>query len=148
MCGIAGCVLPAGASPSPERLAAMRDALAHRGPDGSGIEILDNVGLVHTRLAIVDVSERAHQPMRHPDGRWWISFNGEIFNRPAIRAELVGEAFTSDGDTETLLHAIARWGPDVLARLNGQFAFAALDLAAGRLLLARDRFGIKPLYLA
>ena len=126
----------------------MRDALAHRGPDGSGIEILGNVGLVHTRLAIVDVTERARQPMRHPDGAWWISFNGEIYNHPAIRAELAGESFTSDGDTETLLHTIARWGPDVLARLNGQFAFAALDTASSRLLLARDRFGIKPLYLA
>lgn len=125
----------------------MRDALAHRGPDGSGIEILDNVGLVHTRLAIVDVSERAHQPMRHPNGQWWISFNGEIFNHQAIRSELAGEPFTSDGDTETLLHALARWGPDVLARLNGQFAFAAVDLTAGRMLLARDRFGIKPLYV-
>jgi asparagine synthase (glutamine-hydrolysing) len=146
MCGIAGCVLPAGGRPSIERLAAMRDALAHRGPDGSGIEILGNVGLVHTRLAIVDVSERAHQPMRHPNGQWWISFNGEIFNHQAIRSELAGEPFTSDGDTETLLHALARWGTDVLPRLNGQFAFAAVDLTARRMLLARDRFGIKPLY--
>src|SRR5580658_10169039 len=100
MCGIAGCVLPAGASPSPERLAAMRDALAHRGPDGSGLQIVDNVGLVHTRLAIVDVSERAHQPMRHPDGDWWLSFNGEIFNHMSIRSELADEPFVSGGDTE------------------------------------------------
>jgi asparagine synthase (glutamine-hydrolysing) len=126
----------------------MRDALLHRGPDGSGVEIIDNVGLVHTRLAIVDVSERAHQPMRHPSGGWWLSYNGEIFNHKAIRAELAGESFVSDGDTETLLHALADWGPKVLPRLNGQFAFAALDLTAGRLLLARDRFGIKPLYIA
>ena len=148
MCGIGGCVLPFGESPSPERLEAMRDALLHRGPDGSGVEILGNVGLVHTRLAIVDVSERAHQPMRHPSGDWWISFNGEIFNHKAIRSELADDSFVSGGDTETLLHALAQWGPKVLPRLNGQFAFAAVDLTQGRLLLARDRFGIKPLYLA
>jgi asparagine synthase (glutamine-hydrolysing) len=125
----------------------MRDAMRHRGPDGSGVEVFENVGLVHTRLAIVDVSERAKQPMRHPDADWWISFNGEIFNHSAIRADLDGETFASDGDTETLLHAVARWGPELLPRLNGQFAFAALDLAGRRLLLARDRFGIKPLYI-
>ncbi len=141
-------MVPRGQSPSPERLAAMRDALTHRGPDGSGVEILDNVGLVHTRLAIVDVSERARQPMRHPSGAWWLSFNGEIFNHKAIRSEFDSESFVSDGDTDTLLHALAHWGPSVLPRLNGQFAFAALDLTAGRLLLARDRFGIKPLYIA
>lgn len=141
-------MLPLGERPSRERLEAMRDALMHRGPDGSGIEVLDNVGLVHTRLAIVDVSERAHQPMRSSDGLWWLSYNGEIFNHKAIRKELVGESFVSDGDTETLLHSLERWGTSVLPRLNGQFAFAAMDISAGRLLLARDRFGIKPLYLA
>ncbi len=148
MCGIGGCVLPLGESPSPERLLAMRDALCHRGPDGSGVEILGNVGLVHTRLAIVDVSERAHQPMRHQSGEWWLSYNGEIFNHAAIRKDLPGEPFASGGDTETLLHAIAHWGPEVLPRLNGQFAFAAADLKGARLLLARDRFGIMPLYIS
>jgi len=148
MCGIGGCVVPIGGSPSAERLQAMRDALFHRGPDGSGVEIVDNVGLVHTRLAIVDVSARARQPMRHPSGNWWITFNGEIFNHKSIRRELLSDTFVSDGDTDTLLHSLARWGPAVLSRLNGQFAFAALDITGGRLLLARDRFGIKPLYIA
>ena len=148
MCGIGGCVLPLGESPSLDRLSAMRDALKHRGPDGAGVEILENVGLVHTRLAIVDVSERARQPMRHANGNWWLSFNGEIFNHKAIRRDLADESFISGGDTETLLHALARWGPAVLPRLNGQFAIAALDRIVKRLLLARDRFGIKPLYLA
>lgn len=148
MCGIGGCVLRAGQEPCRERLTAMRDALGHRGPDGSGVEIFDNVGLVHTRLAIVDVTERAHQPMRHPGGDWWLTYNGEIFNHQTLRAELDQEVFSSGGDTETLLHAIARWGPAVLPRLNGQFAFAALDLKGRKLLLARDRFGIKPLYIA
>jgi asparagine synthase (glutamine-hydrolysing) len=148
MCGIAGCVLSPGYEPALGRLSAIRDALSHRGPDGSGIEVIGNVGLVHTRLAIVDVTERARQPMRHPRGDWWLSYNGEIYNHRAIRSELTGEEFASSGDTETLLHALARWGPCVLDRLNGQFAFAALELPRRRLLLARDRFGIKPLYVA
>jgi asparagine synthase (glutamine-hydrolysing) len=148
MCGIGGCVVRPGETPSRERLQAMREALAHRGPDGSGLEIFGNVGLVHTRLAIVDVSERAHQPMQHPSGEWWISFNGEIYNHQSLRGELIGERFASAGDTDTLLHAVARWGPKALPRLNGQFAFAALDLVGRRLLLARDRFGIKPLFIA
>ena len=147
MCGIAGCVVSPGKAPSLERLEAMRDALGHRGPDGSGIEVFGNAGLVHTRLAIVDLSEQAHQPMAHPTRPWWLSFNGEIYNHKAVREELYGEPFTSDGDTETLLHALANWGPAALDRLNGQFAFACLDLEARRLLLARDRFGIKPLYV-
>ena len=147
MCGIAGCVLFGSASPGRERLEAMRAALSHRGPDGWGIEVLDNVGLVHTRLAIVDTSEHARQPMHHPSRPMFVTFNGEIYNHKALREELRGETFISDGDTDTLLHAFANWGPAVLDRLNGQFAFACLDLEAGKLTLARDRFGIKPLYV-
>lgn len=112
------------------------------------MEIVENVGLVHTRLAIVDPTERAHQPIRHPAGDWWLSFNGEVFNHRDLRRELGNQAFCSPGDTETLLRALAAWGPAALSRLNGQFAFAALDLKHRRLLLARDRFGIKPLYVA
>ncbi len=148
MCGIAGGIVRAGERPSEERLAAMRDALLHRGPDDSGVVVVDNVGLVHTRLSIVDVSAHAHQPMWHPDGRLVLTFNGEIFNHQQIRSDLGDQKFVSSGDTETLVYALERWGPRVLDRLNGQFAFAALDLTGGRLLLARDRFGIKPLYLA
>lgn len=129
-------------------LEAMRDALRHRGPDDTGISVIGNVGLVHTRLSIVDVSERGHQPMAHPNGRVWMSYNGEVFNHESLRAELPEAQFTSTGDTETVLHGLAMWGVDVLPRLNGQFAFAALDLDRGTLLLARDRFGIKPLYIA
>jgi asparagine synthase (glutamine-hydrolysing) len=127
---------------------AMRDALAHRGPDDWGIEIIDNVGLVHTRLSIVDLSERGHQPMRRPGGRWWLSYNGEIYNHLELRRELADAPFVGNSDTETLLCALERWGPEVLPRLTGQFAFAALDCQGGRLLLSRDRFGVKPLYLA
>lgn len=150
MCGIGGCVVGRGARPEEDRLTAMRDALAHRGPDDSGIEVIDNVALVHTRLSIVDLSERGHQPMRHPGGDWWIAYNGEIYNHPTLRRELelVGAQFAGDSDTETLLWALERCGQPMVTRLTGQFAFAALDLRGNRVLLCRDRFGIKPLYLA
>ena len=120
----------------------------HRGPDGSGMEILDNVGLVHTRLAIVDVSERAHQPMRHPGGDWWISFNGEIFNHWQSVAISAMSPSSPEGTPRRCCMRSRVGVRRYLPRLNGQFAFAAVDLAVGRLLLARDRFGIKPLYVA
>jgi asparagine synthase (glutamine-hydrolysing) len=126
----------------------MRDAMSHRGPDDSGIAIVDNVGLVHTRLSIIDLSPRGHQPMGHPDGRWLLSYNGEIYNHLDLRRELDTTAFEGDSDTETLLHALASHGTDVIPRLTGQFAFAALDREHKRLILCRDRHGIKPLYLA
>jgi asparagine synthase (glutamine-hydrolysing) len=150
MCGIGGCVLGPGARPDADRLAAMRDAFVHRGPDDSGIQIVDNVGFIHTRLSIVDLSERGHQPMAHPGGDLWIAYNGEIYNHMELRRELedAGTEFVGDSDTETLLMALERWGQPVVTRLSGQFAFAALDLRRRRVLLCRDRFGIKPLYLA
>ncbi len=150
MCGIGGCVLEPGARPDPDRLAAMRDAFVHRGPDDSGIQIVDNVGFIHTRLSIVDLSERGHQPMAHPSGELWIAYNGEIYNHLELRRELAAEdaEFVGDSDTETLLLALKRYGRPVVSRLSGQFAFAALDLSERRVLLCRDRFGIKPLYLA
>ena len=141
-------MLKAGGSPPEDRLRAMRDALSHRGPDDSGIAIVENVGLVHTRLSIIDLSPRGHQPMGHPDGRWLLSYNGEIYNHLDLRRELDTTAFKGDSDTETLLHALARHGTDVIPRLTGQFAFAALDREHKRLILCRDRNGIKPLYLA
>jgi asparagine synthase (glutamine-hydrolysing) len=141
-------VLGSGARPEQDRLTAMRDALAHRGPDDFGIEVIDNVGLVHTRLSIVDLSPRGHQPMRHPGGKWWLAYNGEIYNHGDLRDQLEESSFVGTSDTETLLWSLERWGPDMVSQLGGQFAFAALDLEARRLLLCRDRFGIKPLYLA
>jgi asparagine synthase (glutamine-hydrolysing) len=122
--------------------------MQHRGPDGHGLEIFGNVGLVHTRLAIVDLTDSAKQPMTTPDGGWSIAFNGEIFNHTALRRELGPRPFASTGDTATLLQALAAWGPDCVRRLNGQFALAAFDVRRERLLLSRDRWGIKPLYLA
>lgn len=148
MCGIGGCVLKPGTTMSSDRLEAMRDALGHRGPDDSGIEVLGNVALVHTRLSIVDLTPRGHQPMRHPNGDWWLSYNGEIYNHDQIRRKLPDAHFSGTSDTETLLWALSSWGLDAIPRLTGQFAFAALDRRGGSLILCRDRFGIKPLYIA
>jgi len=146
MCGIAG-VLGAGAAE--ETAAAMAAALAHRGPDDAGTWADAGAGLAlgHTRLAVIDLSPAAHQPMHSADGRWVLVFNGEIYNFRALRERLVGTAFRGHSDTEVLVEAIAAWGPGLaLARLSGMFAFAAWDRRERRLHLARDRLGEKPLY--
>jgi asparagine synthase (glutamine-hydrolysing) len=148
VCGIGGCVLETGRTPDRGALEAMRAALGHRGPDASGIELFENVGLVHTRLAIVDPTPAGAQPMLHPSGDWALTYNGEIFNHLELRGGLGGARFRGGSDSETLLEALHAWGEGALARLNGLFAFAALDRSARRLLLVRDRFGVKPLYLA
>lgn len=149
MCGIVGLVgeWKPGTSPA-EALT----AIGHRGPDGRGSEALSLFGrpvwLGHVRLAIVDLTEAGHQPMVSRDGRWWVIFNGEIYNHAELRAELEGP-FRGHSDTETLVECIARYGLDeTLVRLNGMFAFAALDRLDGQLYLARDPFGVKPLYYA
>ena len=126
----------------------MAEALGHRGPDDSGVEIRGSVGMAHTRLAIVDPTSAGHQPMEDPSGRWLVTYNGEIFNHAELRDQLPSVPFRGHSDTETLVHALDAWGEAALPRLNGMFAFAALDSAGRRLLLARDRFGKKPLYLA
>ena len=148
MCGIAGCVVPSGERPERAPLERMAAAMRHRGPDDSGIEIVGNVGLVHCRLSIVDPSPAGHQPMRHPGGRWWLTYNGEVFNHRALRDALPPAEYTGGSDTETLLHALACRGEDAIPLCNGLFAYAALDTARDRLLLVRDRFGVKPLYTA
>jgi asparagine synthase (glutamine-hydrolysing) len=148
VCGIAGCIAPPGAAPDRAALERMARALAHRGPDDHGVEVAGQVGLVHTRLSIVDPSPAGHQPMELDDGRWWLTYNGEVFNHLELRDELGPREWRGGSDTETLLHALDAWADDAVARCNGLFAFAALDSARRRLLLARDRFGVKPLYLA
>lgn len=148
MCGIAGCVAAPGTRADEDALRRMAVALAHRGPDDSGVVVQDNVGLVHTRLAIVDPTPAGHAPMRGPAG-WWLTYNGEVFNHRALRATLGPEVEWRGGsDTETVLRLLERFGEGALPRLNGLFAFAALDPSGRRLLLARDRFGVKPLYVA
>lgn len=146
MCGIAGCIAPAG-EPARPALEAMAKALHHRGPDDHGIEVSGQVGFVQTRLAIVDPTAAGHQPMADPSGRWLLTYNGEIFNHLELRDGLPPIPYRGHSDTETLLHALAHWGEDAMTHLNGQFAFAAFDRKGRRLLLVRDHFGIKPLYV-
>ncbi|KQN06806.1 XrtA/PEP-CTERM system amidotransferase [Sphingomonas sp. Leaf25] len=148
MCGIAGLFYPVTPKPvDPARIAAMCEVQAHRGPDGSGVWTDAGVGLGHRRLSIIDVAG-SPQPMALPDRSAVVTFNGEIYNFAEVRAELraKGAAFVTQGDTEVLLHAWAAWGPDMLARLNGMFAFALYDARTRSLFLARDRMGVKPLH--
>lgn len=150
MCGIAGIIDLTGETISPVILKRMTDAIAHRGPDGEGHWIEGPVGFGHRRLAIIDLSPGGHQPMISADHRYVITYNGEIYNYREIRAELqaAGYWFRSQSDTEVLLHALAHWGTDALVRLNGMFALALWDRKEKRLLLARDRYGVKPLYVS
>ncbi len=151
MCGIAGL---AGARPIAEigrQVQGMTDALRHRGPDGDGVwvDASGAVALGHRRLAVVDPVARSDQPMRSPDGRYAVSFNGELYNYREVRRELIGlgRCFATESDTEVLVHAIAEWGVEgALDRLEGMFAFAAWDATKRQLWLCRDRFGIKPCY--
>ncbi|WP_295215464.1 XrtA/PEP-CTERM system amidotransferase [uncultured Brevundimonas sp.] len=148
MCGIAGLYHSLQPKPvDPARIAAMTDVQAHRGPDGSGVWTAPGVGLGHRRLSIIDVAG-SPQPMALPGEQVVITFNGEIYNFAELRAELQGKGavFRTQGDTEVLLHAWAAWGPDMLARLNGMFAFAIHDAGRQALFIARDRMGVKPLH--
>ncbi len=150
MCGIAGIIDLTGETISPVILQRMTDAIAHRGPDGEGHWIEGPVGFGHRRLAIIDLSPGGYQPMISADHRYVITYNGEIYNYREIRAELqaAGYWFRSQSDTEVLLHALAHWGTDALVKLNGMFALALWDRKEKRLLLARDRYGVKPLYVS
>lgn len=147
MCGITGIH---GKADAEARTAAhrMTAALAHRGPDAEGHWTdEDNVILGHRRLSILDTSEVANQPMVSACGRYVIAFNGEVYNYKELRSELDGYPFKTTGDTEVVLAALREWGAAALARFNGMFALALWDREKERLLLARDRMGIKPLYL-
>ena len=148
MCGIAGIYDLAGRDVDPSRLAAMADSLRHRGPDDEGIYVSRNIGLVHRRLSIIDLSSAAHQPMSSDDQRFWIVFNGEIYNYLELRQELIGKGahFRSHSDTEVILRLYEREGPACVSRLNGMFAFAIWDSVERTLFAARDHFGIKPFY--
>ncbi|MBB3879940.1 XrtA/PEP-CTERM system amidotransferase [Sphingomonas pseudosanguinis] len=148
MCGIAGLFHPATPKPvDPARLRAMIGVQAHRGPDGQGVWTAPGVGFAHARLSIIDV---AGSPQPMVDGEVAVCFNGEIYNYRALRDELRerGAVFHTDGDTEVLLHGWRHWGPAMLDRLVGMFAFAVHDAKAGTLFLARDRLGVKPLHWA
>ncbi len=148
MCGISGLVGP-GAGDCAADLARMVAAQRHRGPDDEGMAVYPNAALGHNRLSILDLSPAGHQPMTSPDGRYTLVFNGEIYNYIELRdAHFAGETLAADNDSAVLLAAFAKWGHEVVHHLRGMFAFAIWDAAQGELFLARDRFGIKPLYHA
>ena len=150
MCGIAGIFHLSTPKPvDPARIERMCAAMAHRGPDGQGVWTAPGVGLGHLRLSIIDLAG-SPQPMASSDGRAMLVFNGEIYNYRELREELRGHGatFQTDGDSEVILAAWQRWGPDCLPRLHGMFAFAIYDLSDRTLFLARDRLGVKPLFYA
>ena len=164
MCGISA-LFSSIPRPLTGLVSGMNDLSAHRGPDSRGMVVFcdskaekdvfevsaertGRLALGHTRLAIVDLSPLGHQPMESSDGRYWIAYNGEIYNHDELRQELLalGDRFRSHTDTEVILAAYARWGSACLERFNGMFALILIDCMAKRVLIARDRFGVKPLY--
>jgi len=150
MCGIVGIWNLNGRSVSPRMLDLFTDTLAHRGPDGRGVYIDKQValGLGHRRLAIIDTSEGGRQPMSYLDGRYWITYNGEIYNFIELKTELEshGYTFRSSSDTEVILAAYDCWGESCQLKFNGMWAFAVWDTRERKLFLSRDRFGVKPLH--
>lgn len=150
MCGIAGCVALRGDMPPPalDGLRAMVSALRHRGPDEVGLYRDRRAGLGHARLSIIDLAT-GQQPLSNEDGSLWVVFNGEIFNYVELREELLalGHRFRTQSDTEVIVHAYEAWGDEAFERFNGQFALALWDCTHETLVLARDRLGVRPLYL-
>lgn len=148
MCGICGILRLDDQPVSTTIIAEMSGVIAHRGPDGDGIWTDRSVGFGHRRLAIVDLTPSGHQPMSNEAGDVVITFNGELYNHPSLRVELeaAGHHYHSRSDTETIIHSYEEWGTDCLDHFNGMFAFALWDKHSRRLFLARDRFGVKPVY--
>lgn len=149
MCGLAGIYAGSGDEASSRFLLTMAGELAHRGPDGTGLYLDERFGMVNRRLAIVDL-QGGEQPLANEDESLWVMQNGEIYNHVELREELRGRGhrFSTSCDTEVLVHAYEEWGTGCLDHLNGDFAFAVWDRRARELLLARDRFGVRPLFLA
>ena len=148
MCGIAGKFNFDGANPIDRgRLTAMTSVIAHRGPDAAGFYVGNGIGLGHRRLSIIDLAG-GHQPLANEDHTVWVVFNGEIYNFAEIRSELLafGHRFRTHSDTEVIVHAYEQWGERSVDRFRGMFAFALWDEPKRRLLLGRDRLGVKPLY--
>lgn len=150
MCGVAGFINFNQEPASPVLLKKMTDSISHRGPDGEGQWIGGAVAIGHRRLSIIDLSQAGHQPMQTLDGRFILSYNGEVYNFKEIRTQLEaqGVEFYSQTDSEVVLQALANWGPEALLEFNGMFALALWDTREETLLLARDRYGIKPMYFA
>ncbi|MCQ9207441.1 MAG: asparagine synthase (glutamine-hydrolyzing) [Omnitrophica bacterium] len=148
MCGIAGIIDFKNKNVEKKTVENMVSIQHHRGPDGRGFYFGEGIGLGHARLAIIDLSARAHQPMPNEDKTKWIIYNGEVYNYPELREELrrAGHTFRSVGDTEVILHAFEEWGEKALTRFNGMWAFAIWDTKKRELFASRDRFGQKPFY--
>ena len=146
MCGIAGILRFDGSSVSPEEIKKMTNEMAHRGPDGEGYFVSQNIALGHRRLSIIDI-ETGKQPMTNEDKSVWITYNGELYNYKILRTELEhkNHIFTTKSDTEVIVHAYEEWGSDCVKKFRGMFAFAIVDLNKKCVFLARDQFGIKPL---
>ena len=148
MCGISG-VVDFDRPPDREVVAHMTAAIRHRGPDDDGLEFRGHAGFGVRRLSVIDI-DGSRQPMSNEDGSLWLVFNGEIYNYKALRADLAarGHTLKTCGDAETVLHLYEDHGLDFVDRINGMFAFALWDGPRERLVLVRDRLGIKPLYYA
>ena len=149
MCGIAGLITWQDAQGA-TRVRRMTDALAHRGPDDSGVAAHEGVFLGHRRLSIIDLSPNGHQPMANADGSVWLVYNGELYGTESLHQWLVGRGYEyrSHSDTEDLLHLYEERGIALFPDINGMFAFALHDRRRRKLLLARDRLGVKPLFYA
>lgn len=150
MCGIAGIIYKSGKQVTEQTLDKMGNSMIHRGPDASGKFHYQNIGFIHRRLSILDLTEAGNQPYISENGRFVLVFNGEIFNFQEFQPELKlkGYQFKSHSDTEVLMYLLIEYGLDVLPRLNGFFAFSFWDKESGEVLLVRDRFGVKPLFYA
>lgn len=148
MCGIAGIIALNDQIIDKQTVKVMTDAIAHRGPDGEGQWACNNVGIGHRRLSIIDLSKSANQPMTYENSRYVFSYNGEVYNYKHIRAELIklGMNFETTSDTEVVMKSLIRWGETAINKFNGMFAFLLYDRKENKLLLGRDRYGIKPLY--
>ncbi len=151
MCRIAA-IISKHTSDLTDQMVQMTDAMKHGGPDGEGLYLNESLGLAlgHRRLSIIDITEAGHQPMSYLQQRYWITYNGEIYNYASLKEELIvlGYTFENHTDTEVILAGYDAWGGDVLNRLKGMFAFILADTFAGQLFIARDAMGIKPLYMA
>ena len=148
MCGIAGIIAKEKTSDLQATIKEMTDEIIHRGPDGGGIECFEKkVAFGHRRLSIIDLSDDGKQPMNYMS-RYWITFNGEIYNYLELKEELKSEGyvFFTNTDTEVILAAYDKWGKECVGHFNGMWAFAIYDMEKREVFCSRDRFGIKPFY--